>query len=331
MNIVFFCQSCGARFEVSSASAGKKGRCKNCGQMMVIPEARELASMVALPALAMAGAGSTSGSAAKVAVRDAGGGNSLSWLAAAPSDVDLAPLTVDSLPIGGRKRPIKPKYDDDLGDSKPYELAEPLKAASSAYSGGKAAGGVKMAWRKELGVVQRAFRWLNETAYLVSVPFLMLILFGAIVRSRPLALLGATAVVLLNVGRIVAGLANLLVVPFREGILQGIMFLIPPLTFFYLSSRWNKLRKPTMRIIAPVLTIGLVLVAFTFIPSLREDGKAPSTADLKGQLKEGVKSLGGEMIGEVEKARSLDVESLGKEAVGRVRDAAGKVNSIGRP
>ena len=335
MNIVFFCQSCGARFEVPPASAGKKGRCKKCGQMMAIPRARELASMEALPALAMAGAGVASGAArvgAGADARGAKGGDSLEWLAAAPSDVALAPLTVDGLSVGGRKRPIKPKYDDDLGDSKPYELAKPLKAASpSAYSGGKAAGGVKMAWRKELGIVQRAFRWLNETAYLVSVPFLMLILFGAIIKSRPLALLGATAVVLLNIGRIVAGMANLLVVPFREGISQGVMFLIPPLTFFYLSKHWNKLKKPTMRIVAPVLTIAAVFVAFTFIPSLRQDGKAPATADLKGQLKEGVTSLKGEIIGEVEKARSLDIEALGKEAAGKVREAAGKVNSIGQP
>jgi hypothetical protein len=39
-------------------------------------------------------------------------------------------------------------------------------------------------------------------------------------------------VVLLNVGRLAVGLANLVVIPFREGITQGISFLIiPPFTF----------------------------------------------------------------------------------------------------
>ena len=42
-------------------------------------------------------------------------------------------------------------------------------------------------------------------------------------------------VVLLNIGRLVAGLANLVVIPFREGIAQGVFFLIPPFTFFYLQ------------------------------------------------------------------------------------------------
>ena len=57
MGIVFFCQSCGSRFEVDPRMAGKKGRCKKCGQHMAIPRAEEIASMSAMPALAAAGAG----------------------------------------------------------------------------------------------------------------------------------------------------------------------------------------------------------------------------------------------------------------------------------
>ena len=98
MNIVFFCQSCGSRFEVPSASAGKKGRCKGCGQMMTVPKAQELASMVAMPALApeAVGAGFRAGAGPKLApvkpaARDANAGKSLAWLAAAVSNVALAP------------------------------------------------------------------------------------------------------------------------------------------------------------------------------------------------------------------------------------------------
>ncbi len=56
MGVVFFCQSCGARFEVESRLAGKKGRCKQCGQYMTVPKAEQLASSVSMPAMAMAGA-----------------------------------------------------------------------------------------------------------------------------------------------------------------------------------------------------------------------------------------------------------------------------------
>ena len=93
--------------------------------------------------------------------------------------------------------------------------------------------------------MQRILRWLNETAYFVSVPFLMLLLIGVVLSNRPLAVLGATAVVLLNIGRLIAGVANLVVIPFREGIVQGVTFLIPPFTFFYLNNHWKKMRKPT--------------------------------------------------------------------------------------
>jgi hypothetical protein len=335
MNIVFFCQSCGARFEVPPTSAGKKGRCKSCGQMMTVPKAQELASMVAMPAISpeLVGAGAGAGpklAPMKPAAREVAAGKSMAWLAAASSNVGLAPLTVDSMPIGGARRPIKPKYDEDLGDSKPYLLAPPVIKAARGHSG-HAASGAKMLWRRNLGGVQKLTRKLNETAYLISVPFLLMVLLGAILQSRPLALMGATAVVLLNIGRIVAGIANLAIVPFREGIFQGIMFLIPPLTFFYLSSHWKLLKKPTMRIVGPIVTIAAVFLAFTFVPTLRKDGKMVNAKDLKNELRNEVKDLEGEMIGEVNKAKNLDVESLGKQAEQTIKDAAGKINSVGQP
>ena len=61
MGIVFFCQSCGARFEVPDRMAGKKGRCKKCGQYMPVPKAEQLASMAAMPALAWPAAGCCGG------------------------------------------------------------------------------------------------------------------------------------------------------------------------------------------------------------------------------------------------------------------------------
>jgi hypothetical protein len=329
MNIVFFCQSCGARFELPPTSAGKKGRCKHCGQIMEIPQRDKLASMVAIPALATASFGAAAGAKGK---------DSLSWLSTAPINVDLAPLSEENLrPIrrggrGGRNTTVSSNIDDDLGDSNPYKLGEPIRpTAHGYYIKSRPASGLTMLWRRELGYVQKLFRWLNETAYLLSVPFLMMILFGGVVRSRPVALLGATVVVLLNLGRIVSGVANVVVIPFRDGIFQGVMFLIPPLTFFYLSNHWNKLKKPTMRIITPVLTIAAVFLAFTFIPSLRSDGKAASTANVTEEIKSSVNKLEGEMIDEVKKAKTVDVQGIERDGVKKVRDAAGQINSIGQP
>ena len=103
MGIVFFCQSCGARFEVDSRMAGKKGRCRKCGQYTTIPRAEEIASLTALPALATAAAAAAAPAAhsppppaAPIArLDDAPSPSVASWLKAGLSQVGLAPLTLD--------------------------------------------------------------------------------------------------------------------------------------------------------------------------------------------------------------------------------------------
>ena len=121
-------------------------------------------------------------------------------------------------------------------------------------------------WRRQLGGVQKLFRKINQAAYLVSVPFLMILLLGAVVGNRPMALFGATVVVLLNIGRLVAGVANLAVIPFRDGI------------------NLNKMKKPLRRVIEPAVTIGLVVLAFTFIPWLSSGQSA------KGSIADRIRS-----------------------------------------
>ena len=101
--------------------------------------------------------------------------------------------------------------------------------------------------------------------------------------------LGATAVIVLNIGRIVAGVANLAVIPFRESPIQGILFLIPPITFFYLYQNWHKVQQPVKRIVGPILTIALVAAAFVAEPWLRGEGKAKGS--IQDQVKSGVGTL----------------------------------------
>lgn len=289
MGIVFFCQSCGARFEVETRMSGKKGRCRKCGQMMAIPRVEEIASMMAIPALA---ASSVSVGAA------AGAASASSWLKDASSSVGLAPLTLDRMPIGMR-RGSAPSPLDDAEDSKPYLIAGPeLGANKRGGPVSRGANAVGRVWRREVGVVQRAFRWLNETAYFVSLPFLMILLFGIVVKSRHLALFGATFVVLLNIGRVVAGVANLAVVPLREGL------------------NAEKMKKPAWRVAEPLVTISLVVVAFTFIPWLAS--KPEATGSVTDRLRLGVENLERDIKGEVnrvaEEAKSLDVGGLGDQA-----------------
>jgi hypothetical protein len=102
------------------------------------------------------------------------------------------------------------------------------------------------------------------------------------------------------------------------------MFLIPPLTFFYASSHWGKLKKPTMRIVTPVLTITLVFGAFALVPSLRRDGSAASLGETARDLKT-------ELIEDSKKLENLDVNALKNQAVDKLRDAGKQLNQIGQP
>ncbi|MGP0069456.1 MAG: hypothetical protein ACLQGP_38400 [Isosphaeraceae bacterium] len=288
MGIVFFCQSCGARFEVDARMAGKKGRCKKCGQHMEIPQAEQLASMVAMPALATASVGAVPGPGAV-------GPSIGSWLKeGALSQVALAPLTqtINRLP---RFKKL-PDALDDAEDSKPYVLAKPLVENRGRV---KVQDNVVVrAWRQQLGGIMKIFRKINQAAYLVSVPFLMILLLGAAVKNRHMAMFGATVVVLLNIGRLVSGAANLAVIPFRDGI------------------DLKKMKKPFRRVVEPAITIGLVILAFTFIPWLSSGGSAKGS--ITDRVRSEAETLKGEMKGEVgkvlEKAKAVDVEKLGEQA-----------------
>ena len=282
MGIVFFCQSCGARFEVDPRMAGKRGHCKKCGQIMTIPRAEENASMSAIPALALAGGGAGPAAGGRPA-GPAVGSSIGAWLQAGLSNAVLAPITLDRMPLGQR-RPTKPSPLDDAEDSKPYVLAEPIREERGAVRSQDNV--VRRVWRGQLGGIQRILRWINETAYLISVPFIMLLLLGTVARNWRMALLGAAVVVLLNIGRLVTAGASLAVVPLRDGF------------------KWKKLKKPLRRVAEPALTIGLVVLAFLFIPFLAT-GK-PSTKGVAGRINAGLDALEKRALGELETPKAIE-------------------------
>lgn len=313
MGIVFFCQSCGARFEVDSRMAGKKGRCKKCGQAMPIPRAESLASMSAMPALAAAGVGAVSSQRAISPGLARAGAAAVDkplgdWLKMSMSKIGLAPLSIPAIP----KRPFAPSALDDAEDSKPYVLEKPDRRDAHGRGGGPP-NVVVAAWRHEMGVIQGIFRWLNQSAYLVSVPFVIILLFGIAVKAYPIAIFGATFVVLLNIGRIVAGVANLVFIPLRDGL------------------NVKKYKQPLRRIIEPVVTIAIVVLAFTFIPWL-STGKR-SEGSISDRIRSTAESLQGEIRGEVdkvtEKAKSLDLDKISEQAKRFGTQAEEKLKGLG--
>jgi hypothetical protein len=217
--------------------------------------------------------------------------------------VGLAPITIDRMPAG-HKRPAM-FAEDDLADSKPYVLAKPERRQSGG-GGHKSAGVVTRVWRGQLGGLQKLFRKLNQAAYLVSIPFLMVLVFGTVVGNRPTALFGATVVVLLNIGRLVAGAANLAVVPLRDGI------------------DFKKMKKPLGRVIEPAATIVLVALAFTFIPWLSSAEAAKGS--IADRIRSGADALKKDMKGQVDQV--VDVDKLGAQVQGTLKDLGDKAKDL---
>jgi hypothetical protein len=316
---VFFCQGCGARFDVPDELAGRKARCKKCGLVAVIPKATPVS---AVEARAPRGAGAPRAiETPKPAMAVASGGGP-SWIDEASVSVGLAPITAQNLrPVKLAKAGPLDNFDDDGGPDH-YDLANAGRKQSKAPPrlAGKPAGRLTRAWRELVRTAQKPMRFINDTTYFLSIPFLMLILLGALIHSRPVALLGATAVVLLNAGRLASGLANLVLIPFKEGPLQGIAFLFPPLGLVYLARNYQRLHKPIQRVAEPLLTVGLVFLAFALIPGLGRAG-APADAGIVGRMESNAAALRRDMVGEVDRVRSEGIENFSRQAVGEVGGA----------
>jgi hypothetical protein len=318
MGVVFFCQSCGSRFEVEARLAGKKGRCKHCGQYMTVPKAEQLASSASMPAMAMAGAGvgavaagrlSSLGNAGPGARVAAPGAQSMrDWLNASVSKIGLAPLSVPAM----KKRAFLPSALDDAEDSKPYVLEKPDRREARGHGGGPP-NVVLAAWRHEMGTIQKVFRWLNESAYLVSIPFVIILLFGIAVKANAIAIFGAAFVVLLNIGRIVAGVANLAVIPLRDGF------------------NLKKFKRPLRRVIEPVVTIAVVVLAFTFIPWLSKT--KGSTGPISDRIRRAAEALEKDIQGELgkvtDKAKDLNFDKVVDKASKLSAQAEEKLKGLG--
>ena len=121
-------------------------------------------------------------------------GRPTNWLDAVTSQVALAPISMD----GVKRLRDKPAFVDEPSIPGPYKLATAPSLPMVFTPRGKSAGAVTRGYRGAMGKIQKLFRWLNESAYLVSVPFLMCLLLGLAIDNRSLMILGATAVILLN-------------------------------------------------------------------------------------------------------------------------------------
>jgi hypothetical protein len=296
--IHFECPACAAPFDVDERLAGRGAKCKKCGGRMKIPSdgaalavgapARSGTRPTAMATAIAAGARPRlTPSASADATRPPpllAAGRPIKWLEAViTSQVALAPISLE----GMRGLQRKPVVADEPSIPGPYQMMSFPSLPAFGANRGRPAGAVTRGYKQGMGKFEKLFRWLNESAYLVSVPFLICMLLGLAVKSHSLMVLGATVVVLLNVTRIVTGVANLVTIPFKDSPIQGVLFLIPPLTFIYMSQHWRKMHRPAKRIAGPILTITMVLLAFIAEPWLK--GKAKGS--IEAQVEAGARSM----------------------------------------
>ena len=125
----------------------------------------------------------------------------------------------------------------------------------------------------------------------------------------------------LNGGRLATGLFNLVIIPFKDSLVRGILFLIPPFTILDLYRHLVQLSRPARRVIEPAVTIGLVALAFVFIPSLRRDG--PPTGGIADR--DPIRRTGdrGRPPRRGQPGRALDLKGLAGEADRKLEAFAG--------
>jgi DNA-directed RNA polymerase subunit RPC12/RpoP len=451
VKITFECESCGSEFTVDAQLGGRIGRCKKCGHRLVIPvvTAPPRTAEPVLHGVRRSAAGdgksrpnapdaATAGSAAslvdfkpvsaerltpvrresppKAAVGSAGSAKGQStaramhWSEAVNSQVGLKPISLEGLSPLSRT-----EDDDDDEDSSPYRLAK--VPVEKIKRGKRGPGFIEGSYR---GIFRRSgkfLRWINETAYGISILFLMIACVGyamqvyenagasqpappppqqpaqvrglaqieaelaradlpaqaqttpeyqteepetppaprvskpAPIKQNKWTIIGISGIVILNLARFVVGAANLVVIPFRKNPVQGILFLIPPITFYYLWRHWNKVRKPVSRIVGPVIALTLVVAAYAFVPGLSQAGRTSgglqqrleaSVDTLKhdvsrqvDQTKGSARALKGNverrLPGEIEKAKSA-AQKIGEKVQENVKDLKaqlpGKVQQV---
>ncbi|MFM8805002.1 MAG: hypothetical protein ACKOK8_14020, partial [Planctomycetia bacterium] len=130
-----------------------------------------------------------------------------------------------------------------------------------------------VAYRSFFGLLGRWTAWVSETSYTVSFILIILAVASGMIDRHALAAWLCWAIVALNLVGIAGDLTSLVTLSFRKNPIQGTLFLVPPLTLYYLWSDWQRYRDTVLRMRTPLLTLAAVAVAYLFVPWLHGGSK----------------------------------------------------------
>jgi hypothetical protein len=362
MLMLFTCEQCGKRIKVDARMQGRKGRCSNCGREMRIPRADETHPPplpTAKPAH-VAGPGPVAEPAHAERPTHAVAADAPFRLSPPEQRPEVATTYFHQPPVLtepehlhrhiGEEAPSEFELLADGGgpedqalaspevqrglreleefkeDPRPYQLAEELDSRFFRWARGSGpAGWIYTQWRKGVSLILRVLRFIDDWAYLISVPFLILMVFGIATAQRGLIHTGAVVVVLANFGRFWTDLLALFVRPFKEGPVHGVLFFFPPYTVYFVGKHWDKFKPTFRRLVTSCIPIVLVLLAYAFIPSIDPDIQSARTVpeklrraerEIVKEAREGLHEAGEKLHEAGEKLRSLEKTALPKPKSG---------------
>jgi len=282
--IAFSCRRCATRFKVPDGLAGKKARCKKCGQSLQVPQAPAVVASAASTGLFRMGAVQANQPPSPRASQPVSRPRSQS---AAPSSLRMAPISLDDLKaIAERER----LWEEE--DAVEYELEKPADTPAARPPRQHPQPRARLFWGRG-GIAEMlliALRKISDYAYLVSIPFLLLMLLAIILKQRELAVTVAVVVILLNIVRLGIEGFVLVTLAFKKGPVHGVLFFIPPFTFYYLSKRGKVLKEALGRFLGPALPIIGVVLLFIFVPWLR-GGTEKQDASIGDRLRSDLRNV----------------------------------------
>lgn len=305
MLMLFTCEHCGARIKVDARMQGRRGRCRHCGQEMTIPRVDEPSPPPVPAAEPVPPAGRS-----RTTTPEPDAGFRLSPPeprprispahfqhspvltepehlhriigAESPSEFELlgddSPLGSEVLASPEVQRGLR-ELDEFHKDPRGYQVADEFDNRFFGWiRGARPAGWVYTQWRKSIGLILRVLRFIDDWAYLISIPCLMLMIFGIAIGHRGLIHTGAVVVVLVNFGRFWTDLLSLFVRPFKDGPIHGLMFLFPPYGVYYIARNWDKFKPTFRRLLTSCIPIVLVGLAYMFLPTVDPDVRSARTS-----------------------------------------------------
>lgn len=278
--IAFSCQRCATHFKVPDSLAGKKAHCKKCGESLRVPRAPAAVASVAATGLFRMGAvPPVQVSASRARQRES-----------QPVGQPATPsLRLVPIPSQDEIQPVNPKrerlWEED--DGVEYELSKPVAVSTAKTASPRPLPRSSVFWGRGgiAEVLLIAIRKISDYTYLISIPFLLLMLTAIILKQRELAITAAVIVVLLNLVRLCMDGFVLVTLAFKHGPVQGVLFFIPPFTFYYLSKRGKVMKEALSRFLGGALPIIGVLLLAIIVPWLRGEDAKDVDASIQDRLR----------------------------------------------